>query len=69
MDRYLRAFSNEIYSRFRMTADEVHGEIRSHDGLAERIHKDFFESRDELSGWTKIAETGYSHQRDRVIAP
>jgi len=63
----LRPFSEEIYESFGEAAAEVFAETREHSELAAKIQDDFIAARDEIGGWTKLAEVAFSVRRNAVL--
>ena len=63
----LKQFSEEIYDSFGEAAAAVFEETRDHSALAKKVNDDFQAALRELGGWQKIAEVGFSVQRNRVL--
>ncbi len=63
----LRQFSEEIYDSFGDASAEVFEETREHSALAAKVYDSFVKARSELGGWMKLAEIGFSNQRNRVL--
>lgn len=63
----VREFSNEIYDAFGQASFEVFEETRDHSDLARRIDDSFQAALREIGGWQKLAEVGYSNQRNRIL--
>ena len=63
----LRSFSDEIYDSFGEAAAEVFEETRDHSALATKIDDSFQASLREMGSYLKIAEIGFSNQRNRVL--
>ncbi|MDJ0608417.1 MAG: TRAP transporter substrate-binding protein [Kiloniellales bacterium] len=63
----LKQFSEEIYDSFGEAAMAVFEETRDHSPLAKKVNDDFQAALRELGGWQKIAEVGFSVQRNRVL--
>ncbi len=63
----LKQFSEEIYDSFGEASMAVFEETRDHSPLAKKVNDDFQAALRELGGWQKIAEVGFSVQRNRVL--
>jgi len=63
----LRAFSDEIYDSFGEAAAAVYEETREHSPLAKKINDTYQQVLRDLGGYYKIAEIGFSNQRNRVL--
>jgi TRAP-type mannitol/chloroaromatic compound transport system substrate-binding protein len=63
----LRTFSDDTYDAFGTAAAEVFAETRDHSPLAAKINDHFQASLKELGAYLKIAEVGFSNQRNRVL--
>ncbi|MDJ0896810.1 MAG: ABC transporter substrate-binding protein, partial [Alphaproteobacteria bacterium] len=63
----LRDFSEETWDAFGDGAAEVFEETRDHSPLAAKINDDFQAALRELGAFRKIAEIGFSNQRNRVL--
>ena len=63
----LRSFSDEIYDSFGEAAAEVFEETRDHSELAKKIDDSFQTNLREMGAYLKIAEIGFSNQRNRVL--
>jgi len=63
----LRSFSDEIYDSFGEAAAEVFEETRDHSPLAKKINDNFQDALREMGAYLKIAEVGFSNQRNRVL--
>lgn len=63
----LREFNDEIYDSFGEAAAEVFEETRDHSELAKKINDNFQAALREMGAYTKLAEVGFSNQRNRVL--
>jgi len=63
----LREFSDEIYDSFGEAAAEVFEETRDHSELAKKINDNYQDALREMGAYLKIAEVGFSNQRNRVL--
>jgi len=63
----LREFNDSVYDSFGEAAQAVFEETRDHSDLAKRIHDDFQANLREMAAYLKIAEVGFSNQRNRVL--
>ena len=63
----LRSFNDEIYDSFGEAAAEVFEETRDHSELAKKINDNFQDALREMAAYLKIAEVGFSNQRNRVL--
>lgn len=63
----LREFSDEVYEGFGEAAAEVYEETRQHSEIANRVYESFLEARENVAGWMKIADVGYSNKRNRAL--
>lgn len=63
----LRTFSDEIYDSFGEAAEEVYEETRDHSPLAKKIDDHFQASLRTLGAYLKLAEVGFTNQRNRVL--
>ena len=63
----LREFSDDVYDAFGEAAAEVFEETRDHSKLATKIDDSFQSSLREMGAYLKIAEVGFSNQRNRVL--
>jgi TRAP-type mannitol/chloroaromatic compound transport system substrate-binding protein len=63
----LREFSDDTYDAFGRGAAEVFAETRDHSPLAAKIDDSFQSTLRELAAYLKIAEVGFSNQRNRVL--
>ena len=63
----LREFNDDIYDAFGEAAAEVFEETRDHSALAEKIDDSFQKNLREMGAYLKLAEIGFSNQRNRVL--
>jgi len=63
----LREFNDDVYDAFGEAAAEVFEETRDHSDLAKKIDDSFQSSLREMGAYLKIAEIGFSNQRNRVL--
>jgi len=63
----LREFNDDIYDAFGEAAEEVFEETRDHSPLAAKIDESFQSSLREMGAYLKLAEIGFSNQRNRVL--
>jgi len=63
----LREFNDDVYDAFGEAAEEVFEETRDHSPLAAKIDDSFQSSLREMAAYLKIAEVGFSNQRNRVL--
>lgn len=63
----LREFNDDVYDSFGEAAAEVFEETRDHSDLAKKIDDSFQSSLREMGAYLKIAEVGFSNQRNRVL--
>jgi TRAP-type mannitol/chloroaromatic compound transport system substrate-binding protein len=63
----LRSFNDEIYDSFGEAAAEVYEETRDHSELAAKVHDHYMAAMRELGAYLKLAEIGFSNQRNRVL--
>lgn len=63
----LRSFSDEVWDAFGEASAEVFAETREHSTLAAKINDDFQAALRLNGAYTKIAEVGFSNQRNRVL--
>ncbi|MGF1650592.1 MAG: TRAP transporter substrate-binding protein [Hyphomicrobiaceae bacterium] len=63
----LKEFTEDTYDAFGEASQAVFDEVRQHSDLANRIYDSWFEARAEIGGWMKIADVGFSVQRNRVL--
>ena len=63
----LRTFNDEIYDSFGEAAAEVFEETRDHSDLAKKINDNYQDALREMGAYLKIAEVGFSNQRNRVL--
>ncbi|MEZ5650458.1 MAG: TRAP transporter substrate-binding protein [Burkholderiaceae bacterium] len=63
----LRQFSDDTYDAFGEASAAVFEETRAHSPLAKKITDAYMSAMKEVAGWQKIAEIGYSAQRNRVL--
>jgi TRAP-type mannitol/chloroaromatic compound transport system substrate-binding protein len=63
----LREFNDDVYDAFGSAAEEVFEGARAHSDLANRIHESFAKAREEVGGWTNIADQAYVAQRNRAL--
>jgi len=63
----LREFNDDVYDAFGEAAAEVFEETRDHSALATKIDDSFQSSLREMGAYLKIAENGFSVQRNRVL--
>jgi len=63
----LREFNDDVYDSFGEAAAEVFEETREHSKLAARIDDNFQKNLREMGAYLKLAEIGFSNQRNRVL--
>ncbi len=63
----LREFNDDVYDAFGEAAAEVFEETRDHSELATKIDDSFQTNLREMGAYLKIAEVGFSNQRNRVL--
>lgn len=63
----LREFNDDVYDAFGEAAAEVFEETRDHSELATKIDDSFQTNLREMAAYLKIAEVGFSNQRNRVL--
>jgi len=63
----LREFNDDVYDAFGEAAEEVFEETRDHSPLAAKIDESFQTNLREMAAYLKIAEVGFSNQRNRVL--
>ncbi len=63
----LREFNDEVYQAFADAAIEVFTETRGHSALADKIYQSFEASRNEVAGWMKLSDVGYSIKRNKAL--
>jgi len=63
----LREFNDDIYDSFGEAAAEVYEETRDHSPLAAKINDHYQDAMREMGAYLKIAEIGFSQQRNRVL--
>lgn len=63
----LKSFNDDIYDGFGEASKEVYEQTRDHSELAKKINDHFQAALKEIGGWQKIAEVGFSVQRNRVL--
>jgi len=63
----LREFNDDVYDAFGEAAAEVFEETRDHSDLAKKIDDSFQTNLREMGAYLKIAEVGFSNQRNRVL--
>lgn len=63
----LRSFSDEVWDAFGEASEEVFAETREHSPLAAKINDEFQVALRLNGSYTKIAEVGFSNQRNRVL--
>ena len=63
----LREFNDDVYDAFGEAAAEVFEETRDHSELATKVDDSFQSSLREMGAYLKIAEVGFSNQRNRVL--
>ncbi|MEZ5660367.1 MAG: TRAP transporter substrate-binding protein [Burkholderiaceae bacterium] len=63
----LRQFSDDTYDAFGEASAAVFEETREHSPLAKKVTDAYMAAMREVAGWQKIAEIGYSAQRNRVL--
>ena len=63
----LREFNDEVYDSFGEAAAEVFEEVRDHSELATKIDDSFQKNLREMGAYLKLAEIGFSNQRNRVL--
>jgi TRAP-type mannitol/chloroaromatic compound transport system substrate-binding protein len=63
----LRSFNDEIYDSFGEASAEVFEETREHSALTAKIHDHYQEALREMGSYLKLAEIGFSNQRNRVL--
>ena len=63
----LREFNDEVYDSFGAAAAEVFEEVRDHSELATKIDDSFQKNLREMGSYLKLAEIGFSNQRNRVL--
>jgi len=63
----LREFNDDVYDSFGEAAAEVFEETRDHSDLAKKIDDSFQTNLREMGAYLKIAEVGFSNQRNRVL--
>ena len=63
----LKSFNDDIYDSFGEATKEVFQQTRDHSALAKKIDDQFRAALKEIGGWQKIAEIGFSVQRNRVL--
>ncbi len=63
----LREFNDEIYDAFGEAAAEVFEETRDHSDLAAKVDDSFQKNLREMAAYLKLAEIGFSNQRNRVL--
>ncbi len=63
----LREFNDDVYDAFGEAAEEVFEETRDHSELAAKIDDSFQTNLREMAAYLKIAEVGFSNQRNRVL--
>ena len=63
----LREFNDDVYDAFGEAAAEVFEETRDHSALATKIDDSFQSNLREMATYLKIAEIGFSNQRNRVL--
>lgn len=63
----LRDFSDDTWDAFGDAAAEVFEETRNHSPLATKIDDDFQAALREIGAFRKVAEIGFSNQRNRVL--
>ena len=63
----LKSFNDDIYDSFGAASKEVFEQTRDHSALAKKVNDNFQAALKEIGGWQKIAEVGFSTQRNRVL--
>lgn len=63
----VREFNDDIYDAFGEAAAEVFEETRDHSDLAKRVDDSFQKNLREMGAYLKLAEIGFSNQRNRVL--
>ena len=63
----LREFNDDVYDSFGVAAAEVFEETRDHSALAKKVDDSFQVNLRKMGGYLKIAEIGFSTQRNRVL--
>ena len=63
----LRSFNDDIYDSFGEASAEVFEETRDHSPLAAKINDSYQEALREMGAYLKLAEIGFSNQRNRVL--
>ncbi|MCG8441325.1 MAG: TRAP transporter substrate-binding protein, partial [Caulobacterales bacterium] len=63
----LRSFSDEMWTEIARISEEVMADVGAEDALTGRIYDSYIAARKLLSGWTRVSESGYLRQRERLI--
>ncbi len=63
----LREFNDDVYDSFGVAAAEVFEETRDHSALAKKIDDSFQTNLRQMGAYLKLAEIGFSNQRNRVL--
>lgn len=63
----LREFNDDVYDSFGVAAAEVFEETRDHSALAKKIDDSFQKNLRQMGAYLKLAEIGFSNQRNRVL--
>ena len=63
----LRSFNDDIYDSFGEASAEVFEETRDHSPLAAKINDSYQAALREMGAYLKLAEIGFSNQRNRVL--
>ncbi|MBX2880814.1 MAG: TRAP transporter substrate-binding protein [Granulosicoccus sp.] len=63
----LREFNDDVYDSFGEAAEAVFEETRDHSELAKKIDDSFQKNLREMGSYIKLAEIGFSNQRNRVL--
>ncbi|MDC0435218.1 TRAP transporter substrate-binding protein [bacterium] len=63
----LREFNDDVYDSFGEAAAEVFEEVRDHSELAMKIDDSYQKNLREMGSYLKLADIGYSNQRNRVL--
>ncbi|SEL47039.1 TRAP-type mannitol/chloroaromatic compound transport system, substrate-binding protein [Roseovarius azorensis] len=63
----LREFNDDIVQAMYEATLEMTEAWRAHSPLAKRVYDSMETARDEVGGWMKLGDIGYSNKRNRVI--
>jgi len=63
----MRSFTDEMWDRIGEISEQVVADTGNSDELTRRIYESYFNARDLMRNWSRVAEEPYMAQRERVL--